>query len=67
MKAPDQDSFSVLKQAHSTAANWGESFIVFVSGLAVFQHESREVAQDVARCNAKRVGRDKVAVKRITV
>ena len=49
MKVPNSDNFSILKQAHSTAANWGESFIVFVSGLAVFEHNSKGAAQDFAR------------------
>jgi hypothetical protein len=49
MKAPNEENFSVLRRARATASNRGESFIVFCSGLAVFEHEDKRAAQDFAR------------------
>ena len=68
MKSPNADNFSILQRASSTASNWGESFIVFVSGLAVFEHHDKTSAQAFARGEvAKGKKRDSVSIKSIKI
>lgn len=67
MKAPTAESFQILAAARNAAKEFGESFVVFVGGLASYANFDKGAAQHQARELSKKHGRDNVSVKRIRV
>lgn len=67
MKAPTSGNFRVLSRAYEIAGEFGESFVVFVGGLAEYATFDVVNAQDEARDQSKRHGRERVQIKRIKV
>lgn len=60
-------SYRVLNTAVATAKEYGQSFVIFVGGFASNVFWDQAGAQEKAREHAKRVGREKVVIKRIKV
>jgi hypothetical protein len=66
MKAPTKENFDVLARAGGLAQKFGESFVVFVGGLASYTSVDVGAARHQARENAKRVGRSNVKITKIS-